>query len=58
MHLLGGQPSEGEVQPSTMAPTEGQSFDRVARLEEEVRALRGEVEALWKELRSLTMQPE
>ena len=65
-HLLGAPTSGDEahsMEPSPppvapRSPGAPRSDDRVARLEEEVVALRGEVERLWKVLQSLSLPPE
>ena len=60
--LLGAQadgpPLSASPVVSAAVAEPGPDGDRVARLEAEVVELRAEVAALWKELRSLTMQPE
>ncbi len=56
--LLGGPRSGDEARPVESTPASGEDGERFAHLEAEVSALRAEVDALWKELRSLTMQPE
>jgi uncharacterized protein YceH (UPF0502 family) len=54
--LLGGSPPAGEeARPTELAQDSG-GDDRVTRLEAEVRALRTEVDALWKELRSIILE--
>lgn len=55
-HLLGGPPPSGDEALPAESAQEGSGDDRVARLEAEVRALRAEVDALWKELRSIIIE--